>query len=155
MSYLKKYGLRLFYNILEILLLILFMTTLYYFNIIGDKLYSFSKLIILLSSIFINSFILGRNTNNKGYLEGIIGTPYDFEGKAKFIKRIIEDKGIDPNSILYVGNSFNDEFVYLSGVETLCVNPVGTDFYNNKVWHNYIRRLVSLKEILPYVYGNK
>lgn len=71
MSYLKKYGLRLFYNILEILLLILFMTTLYYFNIIGDKLYSFSKLIILLSSIFINSFILGRNTNNKGYLEGI------------------------------------------------------------------------------------
>lgn len=71
MQYLKKYGMKLFYNIIELLLLILFITVLYYFNIIGDKLYSLLKLIILLFTIFINSFSLGKNTKCKGYLEGI------------------------------------------------------------------------------------
>ena len=52
-------------------------------------------------------------------------------------------------------NSFNDEFVYKTGVETLCINPRGTDFYNNKVWHNYIRKLNSLREVLPYIYGER
>lgn len=92
--------------------------------------------------------------NEKGYLEGIIGTPYDFEGKAKFVNKIIQDKNVSPSDIIYIGNSFNDEFVYTSGVETLCINPQGTDFYNNKVWHYYIRNLKSLKEVLPYIYGN-
>lgn len=91
--------------------------------------------------------------DDQGNLEGIIGTPYDFEGKAKFVNKIIKEKGVMPNDILYVGNSFNDEFVYTTNVETLCINPRGTDFYNNKIWHNYIRKMGSLKEILPYVYG--
>ncbi len=91
--------------------------------------------------------------DSQGFLEGIIGTPYDFKGKAKFVKKIIDEKHVQPREILYVGNSFNDEFVYETGVETLCINPRGTDFYNNKIWHNYIRNLKSLKEILPYVYS--
>lgn len=91
----------------------------------------------------------------QGNLEGIIGTPYDFEGKAKFVNKIMQDKEVSPNDIIYIGNSFNDEFVYTTGVETLCINPLGTDFYNNKVWHNYIRNLRSMREILPYIYGNK
>lgn len=69
--YLKKYGTRLFYNILELIILLFFITILYYFNIINDGTYSALKLIILLLSIFINSFILGLNTNNKKYIEGI------------------------------------------------------------------------------------
>lgn len=91
--------------------------------------------------------------DDQGLLAGIIGTPYDFEGKAKFVNKIIAEKNISPNEIIYVGNSFNDEFVYKTGVETLCINPRGTDFYNNKVWHNYIRNARSLREVLPYIYG--
>ena len=91
--------------------------------------------------------------DDQGKLEAIVGTPYDFEGKARFVKKIMEEGGFQPGDIIYVGNSFNDEFVYTTGVETLCINPRGTDFYNNKVWHNYIRNLESLSEILPYVYG--
>lgn len=90
--------------------------------------------------------------DDQNYLEGIIGTPYDFEGKARFVQKIITEKNLSPDDILYVGNSFNDEFVYTTGVSTLCINPRGTDFYNNKIWHDYIRNLSSLKEILPYVY---
>ncbi len=88
----------------------------------------------------------------QGNLEGIIGTPYDFEGKAKFVTKIISETSILPQDILYVGNSFNDEFVYESGVETLCINPANTDYYNNKIWHNYIRNLTNLSEIImPFI----
>ena len=91
--------------------------------------------------------------DNYGMLNGIIGTPYDFAGKARFVNKIMQDKDIPPEQIIYIGNSFNDEFVYKTGVETLCINPRGTDFYNDRVWHNYIRNLTSLKEVLPYILG--
>ena len=107
-----------------------------------------SKISKCFQDIKANRFVF----DDQGYLDGIIGTPYDFQGKAKFISHIIEEKHIDPQEILYVGNSFNDEFVYETNVETLCVNPLGTDFYNNKIWHNYIRKFTSLKEILPFVF---
>ena len=56
---------------MELIILLFFITILYYFNIINDSTYSVLKLIILLLSIFINSFILGINTSNKKYIEGI------------------------------------------------------------------------------------
>lgn len=90
--------------------------------------------------------------DEQGYLEGIIGTPYDFEGKARFVKKIMKEKNIAAEDILFIGNSFNDEFVYTTGVETLCINPKETNFYNNLIWHNYIRNLSSLKEVLPFIY---
>lgn len=89
--------------------------------------------------------------NAQGQLEGIIGTPYDFEGKARFVQKIIQEKKVSPQDIIYIGNSFNDEFVYTSGVETLCINPSNTDYYNSKVWHNYLRNVKSLKEVLPFI----
>ena len=93
--------------------------------------------------------------NSQGNLDGIIGTPYDFERKADFVNKIISQKNINPHEILYVGNSFNDEFVYLTGAETLCINPRNTDFYDDKIWHNYIRKLTSMRQILPYVYNKE
>ena len=89
--------------------------------------------------------------NAQGMLDGIIGTPYDFEGKARFVSKIMLDRQVRSEEIIYIGNSFNDEFVYQTGVETLCINPRGTDFYNNKIWHNYIRNLTSMKDVLPFI----
>ena len=91
--------------------------------------------------------------DNQGLLNGIIGTPYVFAGMARFGNKIMQDKHVSPEEIIYIGNSFNDEFVYKTGVETLCINPRGTDFYNDKIWHNYIRNLKSLKEVLPFILG--
>lgn len=68
MSYIKAIIL----NILELFILLFLITILYYFNLINEKTFSILKLIILLFSIFINSFILGKNTKKKKYLEGII-----------------------------------------------------------------------------------
>lgn len=72
MNYLKKYGLRLLYTILSILILLLLITALYYFDFIGSNTYKIFKIIIILVSIFISSFILGKNADSKGYREGII-----------------------------------------------------------------------------------
>lgn len=68
MSYIKA----ILFNVLELFVLIFLITILYYFNIINDKTFSILKLIILLFSIFVNSFILGKNTKRKSYIEGII-----------------------------------------------------------------------------------
>lgn len=109
--------------------------------------------------------VLGKNTagcfveikanrfifDSQGKLEGIIGTPYDFEGEARFVNKIMIDKNLSPKEIIYIGNSFNDEFVYETGVETLCVNPQGTDYYDGKIWHNYIRNVMSLRAVLPFI----
>lgn len=106
-----------------------------------------SEIVRCFTEIKANRFVF----NDQGKLEGIIGTPYDFEGKARFVKKIIQEKNVKPQDIIYIGNSFNDEFVYTSGVETLCINPRNTDYYNSKVWHNYLRNVTSLKEILPFI----
>lgn len=71
MTYIKKYGLRLLYTFITMIILLLLTTTLYYFNIINNGTYKVLKIIIILISIFINSYILGKNTSSKGYLEGI------------------------------------------------------------------------------------
>ena len=71
MSYIKKYGLRLLYTLISLLLSLLFVTTLYYFNIISTNTYKVLKVVVLLVNIFFGSFILGKKAKNKGFLEGI------------------------------------------------------------------------------------
>ena len=71
MTYIKKYGLRLIYTIILIIILIGILTIFYYYDLINTSTYNVLKLIILLISIFLNSFILGKNVKEKGYLEGI------------------------------------------------------------------------------------
>ena len=71
MTYIKKYGNRLLFTTISILLSLLAITLLYYFNIIGQNTNKVLKIIAILINIFISSFILGKNTIKKGYLEGI------------------------------------------------------------------------------------
>ena len=71
MTYIKKYGLRLIYTIILIIILIGILTIFYYYDLINTNTYDVLKLILLLISIFLNSFILGKNVKEKGYLEGI------------------------------------------------------------------------------------
>lgn len=71
MTYLKKYGLRFIYTLGEILIAMLFITLFYYYNLIPDYVFKFLKLFVVLITIFINSFILGKSSEKKGYLEGL------------------------------------------------------------------------------------
>lgn len=83
--------------------------------------------------------------------EKIIGTEYDFDGKHEFVERIAKSLNINPCSVLFVGNSNNDQLAYKSGAVTLCVNPVLTNPHDIKAWNNTIYDMQNLNEILPYL----
>lgn len=86
-----------------------------------------------------------------GYLTRIIGTKYDFEGKAEYIRIIADDLQISTKDILFVGNSRNDHFAYESGARTLCINPRLTDMLDNIIWNDYIETCTNLTEIFTYI----
>jgi phosphoserine phosphatase len=90
------------------------------------------------------------NFGEDGVIKSIKGHQFDFEGKADFIRRVIDDQGCSPLDVLFVGNSLNDTWASQSGARTLCVNPADVDFTNTFVWTDYIREMSSLTESLPY-----
>lgn len=89
--------------------------------------------------------------DSAGNLIRIIGTSYDFEGKADFITKLVTRLRIEPKEILFVGNSINDRFAYQSGARTLCINPKHADVYNKEVWNDCIYDTDNLTDILKYV----
>lgn len=102
-------------------------------------------------SIDANRFVFNEN----GVLERIIGTEFDFEGKAERIKKISSEYNISVDEILFIGNSFNDAHVYKSGARTLCVNPTKTNSHNQIYWHDSIDEMKDFTEIIPYVFPNQ
>lgn len=89
--------------------------------------------------------------DEEGYLTQIIGTAYDFEGKAARITNIAKELNIAPEQILFVGNSLNDEWAHTSGARTLAINPKNTNMYNKSIWDDCIVDCKSLVEIMKYI----
>ena len=87
--------------------------------------------------------------DENGVISYIKGTPYDFEGKATFVKKLIND-GYEPGNITFVGNSDNDEFVKSVGVKTICLNAYLTDPNNKQKWDNAVNTS-DLRTLLPYL----
>jgi len=87
------------------------------------------------TSIKANEFVFSPN----GIIEQIIGTKYDHEGKANYIKELCQTKGYNPSDILFIGNSMNDEWVYMSGAKTICVNPDNANHKDTKIWNKVIK----------------
>lgn len=71
MTYIKRYGKRLIFTMISIIISLFIVSLLYYFNLISPNINKILKIIIILVNIFISSFILGKSTTSKGYLEGI------------------------------------------------------------------------------------
>lgn len=71
MSNIKKYLFSFLTTLITIILTLLLITTLYYFNLISPTAYNIIKIIVLLITLFINGLLLGKNSQKKGYLEGI------------------------------------------------------------------------------------
>ncbi len=84
MAYLKNYGKRFGFTFLGIFITLIVLTTFYYFDLIGDSLFSFLELFTLTINIFVNSFILGKSASKNGYIEGA-----KFGGAIVFILLII------------------------------------------------------------------
>lgn len=89
--------------------------------------------------------------NDSGILSKIVGTKYDFEGKADFLRDIARELQISTQDILFVGNSFNDRFAYQSGARTLCINPKNTDPTDFEIWNDCLDRCTNLKEIIEFI----
>lgn len=106
-----------------------------------------SNLCEYVEQISANEFCFDSN----GYLTKIIGTKYDFEGKAAFISKIASKYEISEHNILFVGNSINDRFAYMSGARTLCINPRLTDPTNCTVWNYCIPFCEDLTDILQFI----
>lgn len=86
-----------------------------------------------------------------GIIREIRGTPYDFEGKATYLAKVIEENGYTPYDVLFIGNSCNDIFASRSGARTLCVNPRGTESNNREHWTYLLRRMEDLNQIIEFV----
>jgi len=71
MKYLKKLGFSFLYIIGSMLVSTFIITLLSYFNIISDKIISIFIILIPTISLFIGGFYMGKNSNSKGYLEGL------------------------------------------------------------------------------------
>lgn len=67
MKYLKS----LLYILISILISTILITTVNYFDILGNNIIKYLKLIVLVISILIGSIYIGRRSKSKGYLEGI------------------------------------------------------------------------------------
>jgi phosphoserine phosphatase len=84
-------------------------------------------------------------------LTKIVGTKYDFEGKAKFIKEVYKQESFkNIREILFIGNSDNDQSAYKSGAQTLCVNPLEADHNNKTIWHDSIK-IVNYTQLYNFI----
>lgn len=68
---LKKIGISIASTIVSLLILTLLLTIFSYFNLFGTKLVSTIKMIIPIISLFIGGFLMGKKSNQKGWLEGL------------------------------------------------------------------------------------
>jgi len=71
MKAIKMYLIALGGIFLSLIIMCLFLTTLYYFDLISTKTFSILKMISLIIIILVNSFILGKSSVKKGYLDGL------------------------------------------------------------------------------------
>lgn len=89
--------------------------------------------------------------SSDGYLEEIIGTKYDFAGKADFVREVAANLKISEKDILFIGNSYNDKFVSETNAKTLCINPKNTDPSDRAIWNECIQECTDLRKILRFV----
>ena len=72
MDNIKKYSFSFFITFILIISFLFFINGLFYFNIMNEAIYRFFKIIIVVISIFIGSFYLGKKCENKGYFYGFL-----------------------------------------------------------------------------------
>ena len=88
--------------------------------------------------------------DEKGNLFGYTVPHHNPENKFEFVSEVIEKEQVNPKEVLFIGNGKNDETVYKTGVNTLCLNPHKANYENKEIWHNTIKTN-NLEEILHYI----
>lgn len=71
LNQLKQMGIAFGIGLLILLLSLFLVTTLYYFNLLGSKVFSIMELLIPLLTCFISGILVGKKASNKGWLAGL------------------------------------------------------------------------------------
>lgn len=99
MNYLKRLGKIIVTTILSIIILGFILTTLYYFDVISNNIYNIMKMVIVLLSLFINAFFLGKNSSKYGLVEGLkLGAIVLI---IMFIMKIFTSSSFDIRTVIY------------------------------------------------------
>ncbi len=99
MNYLKKLSKIIITTLLSIIILGLILTILYYFDIINNNIYNIMKMVIVLLSLFINAFFLGKNSTKYGLVEGLkLGAIFLI---IMFIIKIFTSNSFDIRTVIY------------------------------------------------------
>lgn len=88
--------------------------------------------------------------DNNGNLCGYTVPHHNPENKFEFVSEVISNEQVNPKEVLFIGNGKNDETVYKTGANTLCLNSHKANYENKEIWHNTIKTN-NLEEILPYI----
>ena len=67
----KIYLKSLLFFLIPLVILLLILNTLYYFDIVNNSLIKYLKILILLIPCFISGLVRGFNSMNKGYINGL------------------------------------------------------------------------------------
>lgn len=89
--------------------------------------------------------------DDRGKLTHIHATQYNFEKKADYIIQLATKLNIPSSHILFVGNSINDKYAYLSGAKTLLINPLDVDYTDRHVWDWCVRKINDIRMIFPFI----
>lgn len=99
MNYLKKLGKIIITTLLSIIILGFILTILYYFDIINNNIYNIMKMVIVILSLFINAFFLGKNSTKYGLVEGLkLGAIFLI---IMFIIKIFTSNSFDIRTVIY------------------------------------------------------
>ena len=110
--------------------------------------YKLQDLTKYFDGIYACEFIFDSNEK----LRKIIPTKYDEEGKKIFIDEYCLNQNANPKEITFIGNGDNDEYVYLSGCSTICLNPTKfTRYTNQNIWHRVINGVEDIQVILEFL----
>lgn len=99
MAYLKKIGKYILITFSSAIILGLLLNTLYYFDIINNNIYNILKMIVVLFTLFINAFFLGKESLKYGMVEGLkLGT---FFLSIMIILKLIINSTFDIRTFIY------------------------------------------------------
>jgi len=89
--------------------------------------------------------------DDNGYLDQLIDTDSDEEGKGRYVANYIKETKCDPRDIIFVGNGHNDRFVSSTGCTTICINPNGTNHQDKNIWSLYIENSDDLIDVVKLI----
>lgn len=91
-----------------------------------------------------NHFIFDQNGN----LTNIRMTPFDYDGKAVYIRNLVRHTHVPYDCVYYIGNSVNDLSVLSLPIKTICISPIELSPEQVSCWGYRCEDLSSVAQLI-------